>query len=138
METACQLVGVCCNMYEYKLFPAPRQVSLGKTMTNEPTEFTATIAGQINLISGGGWEFMRTLSLPFLRRNWLRRTVTRYEPVLIFRRSLAQSVPEEMDAMVSDFPQRVRPKRVRPARKPGARMNMVSRKMRASTATAAE
>lgn len=102
--------------YEYKFFPAPRQVTGQVGLETDKASFAPTLLRQINLISANGWEFVGREALPVERRAWLILRRSSHEDFLVFRRPLADQVRQKPGLRQTAAPTSeaavVRPRRV--------------------------
>lgn len=80
---------------------------------------------EVNLLAGGGWEYLRTDRLPVRKRRFLFLHSTTYHDVMVFRRAmtgprLVEVAPEPAAEA------NIRPRRVVAKRRPGMRPNLSS------------
>ncbi len=72
--------------YEYKVVPAPKKGLKGKDVKGAEARFSHALQELMNGLSGYGWEFQRTETLPSIERVGLTGSTTEWRNVLVFRR----------------------------------------------------
>ncbi|MFN4101124.1 MAG: hypothetical protein ACK4GT_15245, partial [Pararhodobacter sp.] len=77
-------------MYEYKVVPAPQRAVKVKGLKTTAERFAHTLAEHINAEAAGGWQFVRTESLPCEERSALGSVRLSQQVVMVFARELAR------------------------------------------------
>ena len=76
-------------MYEYKVVPAPQRARRIKGLKNTADRFAHALAERINAEATGGWQFLRTETMPCEERSAFGRAKTSMQTVMVFQRGLA-------------------------------------------------
>lgn len=82
-------------MYEYKVVPAPRRALKVKGLKTPTERFAHTLSERLNAETTGGWQFVRTETLPCEVRSGLRGVKSSTETVMIFQRLVAMEPAAE-------------------------------------------
>lgn len=82
-------------MYEYKVVPAPRRALKVKGLKTPTDRFAHTLSERLNAETTGGWQFVRTETLPCEVRSGLRGVKSSTETVMIFQRLVAMEPAAE-------------------------------------------
>jgi hypothetical protein len=90
---------------------------------NDWNELPASMDSEVNLLAGGGWEYLRTDRVPVRKRRFLFLYSTTYRDVMVFRRAMAGPRLVEMEQKTAPEVS-VRPRRVVAKRRPGVRPNL--------------
>jgi hypothetical protein len=90
--------------YEYKVIPAPRKGEKSKTARTTPDRFANTLTLLMNRLGAEGWEYLRADTLPCEERVGLTGRQTTFQPMLIFRRALAQPAQATPEASRDAWP----------------------------------
>lgn len=88
-------------MYEYKVVPAPLRTVKVKGLKTTEERFAHLIEEALNDEAAGGWEYLRSETLPCEERKGLTGTARSFQSVLVFRRPrmlAAEAVGEEAQA----------------------------------------
>ncbi|KEJ89375.1 hypothetical protein [Sulfitobacter donghicola] len=72
--------------YEYKVVPAPTKGIKGKGVRGAEAKFSFALQELMNGMSGYGWEYQRSETLPSVERSGIAGTTTEWRNVLVFRR----------------------------------------------------
>ena len=72
--------------YEYKVVPAPTKGLKGKGVRGAEARFSYAVQELMNGLSGYGWEYQRSETLPSTERSGLTGSTTEWRNVLVFRR----------------------------------------------------
>jgi len=88
-------------MYEYKVVPAPQRAVKAKGLKTTAERFAHMLAEHINAEAAGGWQFVRTESLPCEERSTLGSTRLSQQVVMIFARERAASRPDAGAALAA-------------------------------------
>lgn len=78
--------------YEYKVVPAPTRGEKVKGLKRTSERFAYTMSGLLNTMAREGWEYFCSETLPCEQRKGLFGTTTTYQNMLIFRRSLPETI----------------------------------------------
>ena len=81
-------------MYEYKVVPAPLRAAKAKGLKTVAERFAHALAERINAEAAGGWQFVRTETLPCEERKRFGGARTSTQVVMIFARELGQPRPD--------------------------------------------
>lgn len=84
--------------YEYKVVPAPKKGQRAKGVKGTDGKFANALQLLMNEHGAEGWEYLRTDTLPCEERLGLTGRTTTYQNLLIFRRTLRDSVEQEAPA----------------------------------------
>ncbi len=88
-------------MHEYKVVPAPLRAEKSRGLKTTADRFANTLAERINAEAAGGWQFVRTETLPCEeRRRWGANRATT-QVVMIFARELGQTRPDAGAALAA-------------------------------------
>ncbi|MCB1362306.1 MAG: DUF4177 domain-containing protein [Rhodobacter sp.] len=88
-------------MYEYKVVPAPLRAAKAKGLKTVAERFAHALAERINAEAAGGWQFVRTETLPCEERKRFGGARTSTQVVMIFARELGQPRPDASAALVA-------------------------------------
>lgn len=88
-------------MHEYKVVPAPQRAQKVKGLKTTEQRFANTLAEAINAEAAGGWQFLRTETLPCEERGTLGSMRTTTVTVMIFARELGQVRPKAATALAA-------------------------------------
>jgi len=88
-------------MYEYKVVPAPLRAAKAKGLKTVADRFASTLAERINAEAAGGWQFVRTETLPCEERKRFGGTRSSTQVVMIFARPLGQTRPDASAALIA-------------------------------------
>lgn len=72
--------------YEYKVVPAPSKGIKGKGVRGAEARFSFALQELMNGMSGYGWEYQRSETLPSVERSGITGSITEWRNVLVFRR----------------------------------------------------
>lgn len=72
--------------YEYKVVPAPSKGIKGKGVRGAEARFSFALQELMNGMSGYGWEYQRSETLPSVERSGIAGSTTEWRNVLVFRR----------------------------------------------------
>ena len=75
--------------FEYRVVPAPRRGEKAKGARTVPERFAHALGCVMNEMAGGGWEYLRTDTLPCEERAGLTGSRTVFQTMLVFRRDIA-------------------------------------------------
>ena len=84
------------TQFEYKVVPAPLRGEKVKGAKTTEARFAHALMGVMNELGAEGWEYIRADTLPCEERVGLTGRTTRFQNMLVFRRTLAS------EAVVSD------------------------------------
>ncbi len=73
--------------YEYKVVPAPVRGLKAKGVKTAEDRFANALQTMMNDQAKGGWEYLRTDTLPSKQREGLMSKTTVYQNMLVFRRA---------------------------------------------------
>ena len=76
-------------VYEYKVVPAPARGEKARGVKGPEARFAYALECVMNEMAEGGWEFLRSETLPSEERSGLTQTVTQWRNVLVFRKARA-------------------------------------------------
>lgn len=82
------------QQYEYRVVPAPLRAEKARGLKTGADRFAHTLTGLMNAEAREGWEYLRADTLPSEERSGLTGRTTVYHTLLVFRRAIAQAVPE--------------------------------------------
>lgn len=88
-------------MYEYKVVPAPLRAAKIKGLKTVADRFAQTLAERINAESAGGWQFVRTETLPCEERSRLGSAKVTQQVVMVFVRTLGATRPDAGAALAA-------------------------------------
>ncbi len=88
-------------MYEYKVVPAPQRAAKAKGLKTTAERFAHALAERINAEAAGGWQFLRSESLPCEERTRLGGSKLSQQVVMIFARELGQARPDAAAALAA-------------------------------------
>lgn len=88
-------------MHEYKVVPAPQRAQKVKGLKTTGQRFAHTLAEAINAEAAGGWQFLRTETLPCEERGTLGSVRTTTITVMVFARELGQLRPQASVALAA-------------------------------------
>lgn len=86
-------------MYEYKVIPAPLRTAKLKGLKTPAERFAHMLEAAVNTEATGGWEYLRSETLPCEERKGLTGTARSFQSVLVFRRATGTG-----DTTRSDLP----------------------------------
>ena len=78
--------------YEYRVVPAPRRGEKAKGVRTVPERFANALSLLMNEMARGGWDYLRTDTLPCEERAGLTGSRTVFQTMLVFRRDLASEM----------------------------------------------
>ena len=84
--------------YEYKIVPAPRKGHKAKGVKGAEARFALALETVMNDFGAAGWDYMRTDILPVEERQGLTGRTTTFRHLLVFRRPLSPTGPEDTAA----------------------------------------
>jgi len=76
------------TMYEYKVVPAPARTNKVKGLKTPGERFAHLLEECVNAEAAGGWEFLRSETLPCEERKGFTGTSKSFQSVLVFRRAV--------------------------------------------------
>lgn len=76
------------TVYEYKVIPAPVRGTKAKGLKTPAERFARTLEELMTEQGAQGWEYLRAEALPCEERSGLRKKVTTYQNILVFRRAI--------------------------------------------------
>ena len=88
-------------MYEYKVVPAPQRAAKAKGLKTTAERFANTLAESINAEAAGGWQFVRSETLPCEERSRLGSARVSQQVVMIFARPLGAARPDAGAALAA-------------------------------------
>lgn len=88
-------------MHEYKVVPAPSRAPKVKGLKTTVARFAHALTEAINAETAGGWQFLRTETLPCEERGTLGKTRLTTQVVMIFGRALDQARPDAGAALAA-------------------------------------
>ncbi len=88
-------------MYEYKVVPAPQRAAKAKGLKTTAERFANTLAESINAEAAGGWQFVRSETLPCEERSRLGASRISQQVVMIFARPLGATRPDAGSALAA-------------------------------------
>lgn len=88
-------------MYEYKVVPAPQRAAKAKGLKTTAERFANTLAESINAEAAGGWQFVRSETLPCEERSRLGASRISQQVVMIFARPLGATRPDTHNALAA-------------------------------------
>ena len=75
--------------FEYKVVPTPRRPKRAKGVKGNSARFANVLTDAINAEAAGGWEFVRTETLPMEAKPGIfARRVEMFQSVMVFRRGI--------------------------------------------------
>lgn len=80
--------------FEYKVCPAPSKGRKAAGVKGPEARFAHALEVLMNEMGAEGWEYVRSDILPSEERQGLTSSQTVYRSVLVFRRPLADAMPE--------------------------------------------
>ncbi|AGT07957.1 DUF4177 domain-containing protein [Paracoccus aminophilus] len=93
--------------FEYSVIPAPDRGEKARGAKTGADRFSLALTTVLNERAAEGWEYVRAETLPAEERTGLTGRATVYHNVLIFRRALAGSAPQEVESRLFSQPMRV-------------------------------
>lgn len=78
-------------MLEYKVVPAPSRAQKAKGLKTTAERFARALAERINAEAAGGWQFLRTETLPCEERRRFGKPRETTQVMMIFARPLGQT-----------------------------------------------
>ena len=88
-------------MLEYKVVPAPVRAVKSKGLKTTADRFANTLAERINAEAAGGWQFLRTESLPCEERSRFGAARMSQQVVMVFARELGAARPDAGAALAA-------------------------------------
>ncbi|MCW1933541.1 DUF4177 domain-containing protein [Pararhodobacter zhoushanensis] len=88
-------------MLEYKVVPAPVRAVKSKGLKTTADRFANTLAERINAEAAGGWQFLRTESLPCEERSRFGAARVSQQVVMVFARELGAARPDAGAALAA-------------------------------------
>ncbi|MBN8291584.1 DUF4177 domain-containing protein [Rhodobacter sp. NTK016B] len=88
-------------MFEYKVVPAPVRAVRVKGLKTTAERFAHTVAESINAEAAGGWQFVRTETMPCETRSALGATKQTQQVVMIFAREVGARRPDAGAALAA-------------------------------------
>ena len=88
-------------MHEYKVVPAPSSAPRIRGLKTTGARFAHALTEAINAEAAGGWQFLRTETLPCEERGTLGKTRTSTQVVMIFGRPLGLARPDAGAALAA-------------------------------------
>lgn len=102
-------------MHEYKVVPAPVRAPKVRGLKTTAERFSHALTEAINAEAAGGWQFLRTETLPCEERGTLGRTRTSTQVVMVFGRPLGMARPDAGAALAAAQEHYSPPEAPRPA-----------------------
>ena len=88
--------------YEYKVVPTPRRPKRAKGVKGNSARFANVLTDAMNTEAAGGWEFVRTETLPMeAKPGMFSRRVESFQSVMVFRRGIYDPHEEARGASVA-------------------------------------
>lgn len=88
--------------YEYKVVPTPRRPKRAKGVKGNSARFANVLTDAMNTEAAGGWEFVRTETLPMeAKPGMFSRRVESFQSVMVFRRGIYDPHEEARGANVA-------------------------------------
>jgi hypothetical protein len=88
-------------MHEYKVVPAPTRAPKVRGLKTTAERFAHALTEAINAEAAGGWQFLRTESLPCEERSTLGRVSSSTQVVMVFARPLGLARPDASAALAA-------------------------------------
>ena len=88
-------------MLEYKVVPAPVRAVKSKGLKTTADRFAHTLAERINAEAAGGWQFLRTESLPCEERSRFGAARMSQQVVMVFARERGAARPDAAAALAA-------------------------------------
>lgn len=90
--------------YEYKVVPAPVQGTKAKGLKTPAERFARTLQELMTAEGADGWEYLRAEALPAEERQGLRKKITVYQNLLVFRRPLGATDADDSTPLAASEP----------------------------------
>ena len=93
---------ILMQQHEYKVVPAPRKADKARNLKTGEDRFAHALTRVMNEMAEGGWEYLRTDTLPMEERTGLTgRTTTEYQHMMVFVRRLTTTASAQAAAVLS-------------------------------------
>lgn len=87
--------------YEYKVVPSPKRGVKAKGVKGADARFAHALQVVMNDLGAQGWEYQRSDTLPMQERQGLTGKTTVFKTLLVFRREVDASAPENTDEVAA-------------------------------------